>query len=225
MTNIAAIHLMLANKQVGAPVLSASVLIFGGTKARADYVVNNWRGRLEQYGDDFEKSTESHIHFLLNSGAEMIEPDMLTSRVMGFTTLHQVAGTIWQNNYETHISHYAYLKVLEGQKKSFLPNGHQLDGYTLNAANRFVAEYERPVPTEANSPEAGLFYLKELYIKAKRLLGHDIDSDGAKILKERAPSVAAAVHSPLPVLPPLPVSNNSLTVPPLPDNLPPLPKF
>lgn len=201
-SNVAAIHLIMANGQIGAPVLSASVLVFGGAKAREDFVVSNWLQLLEEQGDDiFSESNRDHILFLINSGAEVIEESMLCSRIIGAQTRHLTNGTIWQNHYESHVSHYAYLYALVGQKRDIMLKGWNLDGYTLNAANRFVAESEKSVPTGASSPEAGLFYLKELYISAKRLLGHDIDSDGAKIIKQSAPTVAAAVFGTIPSLP------------------------
>lgn len=201
-SNIAAIHLITANAQIGAPVLSASILIFGGAKAREDFVVSNWEELLQSQGDSlFAESNRNHILLLVNSGAEIIEESMLCSRVVGAQARHMCAGTIWQNHYESHVSHYAYLYALVGQKRDIMLKGHNLDGHTLNAANRFVAEYERSIPTCASSPEAGLFYLKELYISAKRLLGHDIDSDGAKIIKQSAPTVAAAVSGTIPSLP------------------------
>lgn len=228
MTNIAAIHLITANAQIGSPVLAASVLIFGGKKAREDFVVSNWRELLEHQGDSFfADSNNDHIEFLINSGAEIIEEAMLCSRIVGAQTRHVTAATIWQNHYESHVSHYAYLFALVGQKRELMVKGFNFDGFTLNAANRFVAEDDKNYPTGASSPEAGLLYLKELYIKCKSLLGHDIDSDGAKIIKEAAPKLAAAVTPPLPPLPacgaPPKLPQVPLTPPALPPKLPPLP--
>lgn len=233
MTNIAAIHLITANAQIGCPVLSASVLIFGGAKAREDFVVSNWEESLRHQGDSlFADSNRRHIEFLLSAGAEVIDEAMLCSRIMGAQARHTTAATIWQNHYESHVSHYAYLFALTGQKRDVMLKGHNFDGFTLNAANRFVAEDDRVFPTGASSPEAGLMYLKELYIGAKRLLGHDIDSDGAKVLKEAAPKLAAAAlplppkPGPMPPPPPPAKQMNNLTLPPLPtkvSSLPPLP--
>lgn len=244
MPNIAAIHLIMANSNIDAPVLSASILIFGNKKARHDFVVSDWQIMLADHGDFFAESNSDHIKFLLNSGAEVIDRSMIASRVVAMQTLNQTEGTIWQNHYESHVSHYAYLWAQTGQKRDVMLKGANLDGFSLNAANRFVAECERNVPTGASSPEAGLLYLKELYIRAKRLLGHDIDSDGAKILKERAPSLAPSLPGAKPALPPalpvaapptLPVvaavpapalpSQKPLTPPALPTTLPPLPKL
>lgn len=228
MTNIAAIHLITANAQIGCPVLAASVLIFGGAKAREDYVVSNWEQLLEEQGDAlFADSNRDHIQFLINSGAEVIDEAMLCSRIVGAQTRHVTAGTVWQNHYESHVSHYAYLFALTGQKRDVMLKGFNFDGYCLNAANRFIAEDDKSYPTGASSPEAGLFYLKELYIKCKRLLGHDIDSDGAKVIKQAAPKLAAAssvpaVPPPLPGVPPK-IPQVPLTPPALPPKLPPLP--
>jgi len=231
MTNIAAIHLITANAQIGSPVLSASVLIFGGKKAREDFVVSNWLELLEEQGDDFfSESNRDHIQFLINAGAEVIDESMLCSRVVGAQARHICNGTVWATHFESHVSHYAYLFALTGQKRDVMLKGFNVDAAVLNAANRFIAEEEKNYPTGASSPEASLMYLKELYIGAKRLLGHDIDSDGAKIIKEAAPKLAAAAAlPPLPSsLPPLPAAKpmNNLTLPPLPttvSGLPPLP--
>ncbi len=227
MTNIAAIHLITANAQIGSPVLAASVLIFGGKKVREDFVVSNWEELLRHQGDSlFADSNRDHILFLINSGAEVIDESMLCSRVVGVQARHQTEGTIWQNHYESHVSHYAYLFALTGQKRNVMLKGFNFDGLCLNAANRFVAETDKNYPTAASSPEAGLLYLKELYIACKRLLGHDIDSDGAKIIKEAAPKLAAAASAPA-VPPPLPgapkLPQVPLTPPALPPKLPPLP--
>lgn len=224
MSTVAAIHLITANSQIGSDVLAASVLIFGDKKAREDFVVEDWETRLTHYGDKlFAESNANHIRFLINAGAEVIPSSMITSRILGCQARHLCEGTVWQNHYESHVSHYAYLFALTGQKRDVMLKGFNMDGLCLNAANRFIAETDRNYPTGASSPEAGLMYLKELYIHAKRFCGHDIDSDGAKILKEKAPSVAALT------LPPLPVAEKpmtSLTLPPLPTkvtSLPPLP--
>lgn len=233
MTNIAAIHLITANAQIGSPVLSASVLIFGGKKAREDFVISNWRELLEQQGDSFfADSNNDHIEFLINSGAEVIDEAMLCSRVVGAQARHMCAGTLWATHYESHVSHYAYLFALVGQKRDVMLKGFNVDAAVLNAANRFIAEEQKNYPTGASSPEASLLYLKELYIGAKRLLGHEMDSDGAKIIKEAAPKLAAAAL-PLPpkpgaMPPPPPAAKpmNNLTLPPLPtkvSSLPPLP--
>lgn len=226
MTNIAAIHIITANAQIGSPVLAASVLIFGGAKAREDYVVSNWRELLEHQGDSFfADSNNNHIEFLINAGAEVIDEAMLCSRVVGAQTRHLCNGTVWASHYESHVSHYAYLFALVGQKRDIMLKGFNVDAAVLNAANRFIAEEEKNFPTGASSPEASLMYLKELYIGAKRLLGHDIDSDGAKIIKEAAPKLAAAVESAPAVPPPLPpkLPQVPLTPPALPPKLPPLP--
>lgn len=221
MPNIAAVHLIPANPEIGSPVLSASVLVFGDAKAREDFVISNWYERLEEHGDDFfSESNRDHIMFLINSGAEIIDEDMLTSRVVGAQARHLCNGTLWQNHYESHVSHYAYLYALVGQKRNIMLKGFNLDGFSLNAANRFIAEEEKNVPTGASSPDAGLFYLKELYIGCKRLLGHDIDSDGAKIIKASAPKLAQdTAENPVKqlTLPPLPTKVSALPpLPPLP---------
>lgn len=231
MTNIAAIHLITANAQIGCPVLSASVLIFGGKKAREDFVVSNWEDSLQHYGDSmFADNNRRHIEFLLSAGAEVIEEAILCSRVVGAQARHTCTGTLWATHFESHVSHYAYLFALTGQKRDVMLKGFNVDAAVLNAANRFIAEEQKNYPTGASSPEASLMYLKELYIGAKRLLGHDIDSDGAKVLKEAAPKLAAASLPPIPSnLPPLPAAGkpmSSLTLPPLPSTvsgLPPLP--
>lgn len=225
MSTIAAIHLITANSRVGSPVLAASVLIFGDKKAREDYVVSNWLELLEEEGDDiFSESNRDHILFLINAGAEVIDPSMIASRVTGVQARHLTAATIWQNHYESHVSHYAYLFALSNQKRDVMLKGFNMDGFCLNAANRFVGEHERNVPTGASSPEAGLFYLKELYINAKRLLGHDIDSDGVKILKEHAPALAPQLPPQLPKVPLTPPAA-APKMPPMPGapKLPPLP--
>nr|UVX62857.1 MAG: hypothetical protein [Bacteriophage sp.] len=226
MTNIAAIHLITANAQIGSPVLSASVLIFGGKKAREDFVVSNWRELLEEQGDDFfSESNRDHILFLINSGAEVIDEAMLCSRVVGAQARHQCAGTLWATHYESHVSHYAYLFALVGQKRDIMLKGFNVDAAVLNAANRFIAEEQKNYPTGASSPEASLLYMKELYIGAKRLLGHEMDSDGAKIIKDAAPKLAAAVAPPLPPLPGTApkLPQVPLTPPAIPPKLPPLP--
>lgn len=232
--NIAAIHLITANANIGSPVLSGSILIFGGKKAREDFVISNWLELLEEQGDDFfSESNRDHILTLINSGAEIIDEHQLAARILGCQARYQTTATIWQNHYDSHVSHYAYLWALTMKKRDVMLKGFNFDGNTLNAANRFVAECEKNVPTAASSPESGLYYLKTLYIGAKKLLGHDIDSDGAKILKEHAPSLAPAIPVTAPALPPqlpagnapaLPVSNKVLTPPSLPPMIPALPQ-
>jgi hypothetical protein len=199
---IAAVHLIVANSQIGAPIVAASVSIFGEESHRYDYVAQDWEKIVDYYSDDiFKKFIRANVQTLVNSGAEVIPCNMFASRIVGRQTQHMCNATIWQNHYESHVSHYAYLYAVTGDKKHLMLKGHNFDGATLNAANRFVAEEERSIPTMTDTPDTGLMLLQELYIKAKKLLGHDIDSNGVKILKEFAPSLAPATPSLPPKLP------------------------
>ncbi|UVD31707.1 hypothetical protein Pondi_00066 [Escherichia phage Pondi] len=217
---IAAIHLIPANSALGSPIIAASISIFGEEKHRYDYVLQDWEKVTDHYGDDvFKKFIYSNVQTLVNSGAELIGANMMASRIVGRQTQHQCNATIWQNHYESHVSHYAYLYAVTNDKKQLMLKGHNFDGSTLNAANRFVAEQERSIPTMTDSPDKGLMMLEELFYKAKKLLGHDVDSPNVKILKTAAPSLAT------PSLPPkLPGAPG---LPPLPGapGLPPLPKM
>lgn len=217
---IAAIHLITANAALGSPVIAASISIFGEEKHRYDYVLQDWEKVVDYYGDDvFKKFIYANVQTLVNSGAELIGANMMASRIVGRQTQHQCNATIWQNHYESHVSHYAYLYAVTNDKKQLMLKGFNFDGSTLNAANRFVAEQERSIPTMTDSPDKGLAMLEELFYKAKKLLGHDVDSPNVKILKTAAPSLATPSLPPLPGAPSLP--------PKLPGapGLPPLPKM
>ena len=226
MAFIAAVHLITSSKDVGSAILGAAMMVFDGKdEHHYAWLAQGWEN---WDSDDVLARFKKEALAALQHTAEVIPADLFASRILGRQAFHDTEATIWQNDYESHLSHRAYLYAVTADKSKLYEKGFNFDGEALNAANRFVGDSVKWSPTTTDNPLRGPEFLAEAFFHARKYLGHSMESQASRTLRKGAPTLSAAaapkppvIHNQPPAIPtagvitPPPVIVQSVVAPPV----------